>query len=433
MPNKRPHKYRYIFITLLLILLISSSAFASIPKGAAAAKATGGNALTGAATAIEGEKNNRQLHKSEQQWILELASSYAKKNNITEEEAKQILMQTALRLVDDQWNKTYDGSINTEARDYLLANTRGLTFYNPETGTNQGFLTTTKEQYMDTTSLLHEAFSDGGINNYQKYAALGKNILDNIQYSAGVVSPAGVREESGQLKPSGVGKVGIETIREVINLGKTVLDAQTWTTLYNMIENAANDPGKAWESFKTLAGQMPSEAVKKLESQWYEHELYRMQDRDFTAGQKVQEWTATVALAVVGTKGLDKLAKGGSLLKLGDKAEDLYSAAKQAEKVLPEGLGKTVLGHYPEYIELADKLNAKRFNIPSYIWNKMSDNDRWAANQKFLDKAISRGDEILLSTKVKNIDNVTGYFRKELDYLIEKGYRFSADGLRMTK
>jgi RHS repeat-associated protein len=95
--------------------------------------------------------------------------------------------------------------------------------------------------------------------------------------------------------------------------------------------------------------------------------------------------------------------------------------------------GKTVLGKFPDYLDLASELGAKRFNIPTNIWNKMTSAEQWAANVKFLDRAIARGDKIILSNKVTDINKVTGAFRKELDYLIEKGYKLSSDGLEMIK
>lgn len=47
---------------------------------------------------------------------------------------------------------------------------------------------------------------------------------------------------------------------------------------------------------------------------------------------------------------------------------------------------------------------------------------------------ISRPDPIPLSTPVKNVEKVDGYFRRELDYLIgEKGFKLSEDGFRLVK
>lgn len=43
----------------------------------------------------------------------------------------------------------------------------------------------------------------------------------------------------------------------------------------------------------------------------------------------------------------------------------------------------TVLGHHPEYSDLADRLGHRRFDIPTSVWDEMSDAQRWTANQKF--------------------------------------------------
>lgn len=67
------------------------------------------------------------------------------------------------------------------------------------------------------------------------------------------------------------------------------------------------------------------------------------------------------------------------------------------------------------------------------IGNKMTAAEQRGANVKFLDRAIGRGDRIILSNPVKDINKVSGAFRKELDYLIDKGYRLSKDGTQMVK
>ncbi|GAA4314351.1 RHS repeat-associated core domain-containing protein [Compostibacter hankyongensis] len=94
--------------------------------------------------------------------------------------------------------------------------------------------------------------------------------------------------------------------------------------------------------------------------------------------------------------------------------------------------GTTVLGHYPEYINLASKINAKRFNIPTKVWEGMTDVQRWAANQKFLDRMILRGDNIRLATPLNRV-KPGSYYQKELNYLFEKGYKVSSDGLWLVK
>jgi hypothetical protein len=87
---------------------------------------------------------------------------------------------------------------------------------------------------------------------------------------------------------------------------------------------------------------------------------------------------------------------------------------------------EAVLGHYPEYIHVSDKIGGKRFNIPTVVWEKMSVSERWAANTKFLDRCIARGDTFVLATPIKSV--VPGsYYQKELNYLFQKGYRLSDD------
>lgn len=92
--------------------------------------------------------------------------------------------------------------------------------------------------------------------------------------------------------------------------------------------------------------------------------------------------------------------------------------------------GSTVLGHHPKYLNLADSLGHRRFDIPTSVWDEMSDAQRWTANQKFLDRTISRGDGIILSTPLDQV-RLGNYFARELEYLSGRGYRPSADGARL--
>jgi hypothetical protein len=59
--------------------------------------------------------------------------------------------------------------------------------------------------------------------------------------------------------------------------------------------------------------------------------------------------------------------------------------------------GFTVLGHYPGYLELAEKIKASVFEIPNEAWNKLTDVQKWSLNQEFLDKSIERGDQFIFS------------------------------------
>jgi hypothetical protein len=131
-----------------------------------------------------------------------------------------------------------------------------------------------------------------------------------------------------------------------------------------------------------------------------------------------------------GPRADDVIRKIRSLAGLSDEAAE--TGAKQADSLAARS-GKTVLGKHPDYINLADDIGAKRFNVPTDVWNKMSKAEQWTANKKFLDRMISRGDDIILSNPVNDINKVSGAFRQELDYLVEQGFRLSNDGTRMIR
>ena len=90
----------------------------------------------------------------------------------------------------------------------------------------------------------------------------------------------------------------------------------------------------------------------------------------------------------------------------------------------------TVLGKYPKYINDANDIGGNKFDIPTEVWNNMTDAEKWTANKKFLDRAINRGDDIMLSTPF-DPEKTTGYFRKEVDYLMSQGYKLNEDGTRL--
>ena len=107
-------------------------------------------------------------------------------------------------------------------------------------------------------------------------------------------------------------------------------------------------------------------------------------------------------------------------------------SGKPGKPVAPakRGGGKTVLGRYPRYVELSDELNARRFQIPDEVWKRMTPDEQWAANQRFLDRTIARGDEIILASPIKDVPPQSA-FAKELRYMRSKGYRVSEDGKKL--
>jgi len=141
---------------------------------------------------------------------------------------------------------------------------------------------------------------------------------------------------------------------------------------------------------------------------------------------KVGGATASEAFQVAGVEFSVVSTKVGSA-----PAQMALQAAKGGAEVAGKG-GTTVLGHYPDYVKLAESLGANKFQIPTNVWNKMTAAEQWTANTKFLDRMVLRGDNIRLATQLNNV-RPASFFQKELNYLFEMGYKVSPDGLWLIK
>jgi hypothetical protein len=139
-------------------------------------------------------------------------------------------------------------------------------------------------------------------------------------------------------------------------------------------------------------------------------------------------------LAVVGALGPVGDAAAGAIraAKAAHQAGNTAEAARQLQAAGQLARATTVLGNWPDYTELGSSLAARTFSVPLSVWNKMNDTERWAANQRFLDRLIARGDQIVLATPLERVRPGT-YFARELEYLAGKGYMPSSDGKALVK
>lgn len=96
------------------------------------------------------------------------------------------------------------------------------------------------------------------------------------------------------------------------------------------------------------------------------------------------------------------------------------------------GSGSVVLGRYPTYLSLAERLGAKVFNIAIDVWNAMSSAAQWAANRAFLDKAIQAGQRFTFSTNAYKA-KPGSFFYREIQYLLAHGYKIVEYGWGMIK
>jgi RHS repeat-associated protein len=143
----------------------------------------------------------------------------------------------------------------------------------------------------------------------------------------------------------------------------------------------------------------------------------KRQDRFGEAGKLAE--TAVVDTATGGIVGGTKhlFEAGIGLLGLVVRGEEIATDA-------------IVIGKGASYVKMGESTGARIFRFEAEVWNAMSEQEKIAAETAFLDEALSRGSEIILSTSAKN---ASGWFKWELDYLKGKGYIISGDGTKMIK
>jgi hypothetical protein len=140
-------------------------------------------------------------------------------------------------------------------------------------------------------------------------------------------------------------------------------------------------------------------------------------EQKFVAGAYMGVWSGAHAGLVLGsTVLLWKALVPGSM--------SCAMSPACGEKVAGEaGKSITVLGRWPLNKQVAEAIGGKYLNIPTATWERLNESGRWALNQKWLDKAIARGDTFILASKWA--DAGTSYYFKELQYLFSKGYTIS--------
>jgi len=149
----------------------------------------------------------------------------------------------------------------------------------------------------------------------------------------------------------------------------------------------------------------------------------------------------------LGAKPLHQYAKSSSTVREAPKQSSLATAfgrvehTQKAHALAKSITGrKVVLGKWHEgYTDVADFSGARRFSVSAARWNKMKAEGReWESNRKFLDAAIANRSRIILSSKYDdkreiNPDGSPTYYKREIDYLKDNGYKLADNGLEMIK
>ena len=64
------------------------------------------------------------------------------------------------------------------------------------------------------------------------------------------------------------------------------------------------------------------------------------------------------------------------------------------------------------------------------VFRSWSPTQKWAANVRFLDRLIARGDQVHLATNISTLP-ARGTFAREVQYLLERGYTIGYSGWRL--
>jgi RHS repeat-associated protein len=124
------------------------------------------------------------------------------------------------------------------------------------------------------------------------------------------------------------------------------------------------------------------------------------------------------------TQELAMMFVGGGMTKIAGLSSAARGTAAAVER------GTTVLGRYPGYLNTAKSLGARYLDVPPARWARMTPAEQWAANTRFLDRLIGRGDDVVLSTAAREAAP-NSFFARELEYLTSRGYTISDDGMRL--
>jgi RHS repeat-associated protein len=86
----------------------------------------------------------------------------------------------------------------------------------------------------------------------------------------------------------------------------------------------------------------------------------------------------------------------------------------------------TILGRMGRYLKAAEEMGYNKFVV------KEGEKWTWEANEKFLSEAVVRGDEVIL-TQSAHVAEEGSVFKREIEYLLDKGYNVAKDGMSLYK
>jgi hypothetical protein len=86
-----------------------------------------------------------------------------------------------------------------------------------------------------------------------------------------------------------------------------------------------------------------------------------------------------------------------------------------------------VIGPRATYRQFAQKIGAKYLNIADEAWT-------WAKNRRFLYNVVKRGEDVIFAGKFNPAKlDPASVLAKEIEYLIERGYKWVDDYSKLVK
>lgn len=266
----------------------------------------------GAATALNADANNRQLHIDETKWIKNNASKFADETKITVEEAIKRLAQQASKDVDLVWKGVLPDTEDQEAQAFL-ARAKGEVFTN-SFGQKQELFSTQNGQFTAAQNGLFEADT----------AFIHKYVTPDANRAA----LNGVKTEIGQMASS----VSEAVLNDPLGAGKqvgTALVEGIWGAVTHPI-NTANDLIDSTASGAKNLGEGVAASTNK-NVQFQLNSLY---------GQDVTD-AVQIATSVQGAVMLGSAIGGG---KAASKSAEVVADAAKAVAKLKPGSAKSALG-----------------------------------------------------------------------------------------
>ncbi len=146
---------------------------------------------------------------------------------------------------------------------------------------------------------------------------------------------------------------------------------------------------------------------------------------DWTGGKVDDVWRwIQKKLGKAGVEG------GSKILTIEEAEKYAFNAIKGPNNADAVVLGKYECGSATSYDAVAKDMNAQYFNIDN--WDELSlqysTDEIWKINQRVLDIQTSSGREIYLSHDPTKYVGGDSYYSKEIQYLINNGYRFAKEG-----